>query len=80
MNTIKLRLTNNSTIDLHIPDEDLDAELAKLGEVMTDPLSLYTLPLGRQIVILPGRNILFLEVSEDEEDAEGEAEEDAAAE
>ncbi|EYB69061.1 hypothetical protein DEIPH_ctg011orf0027 [Deinococcus phoenicis] len=77
MNTVKLRLTNNSTIDLAVSDDDLDAALTQLGEVMTNPLSLYTTEMHGGTVTVPGRNILFLEVSEVEEEAteEEEAEE-----
>lgn len=71
MNTVKLRLTNNATVDLLVEHADLDDCLSQLGEVMTDPLALYTTEMGAGQIIVPGRNILLVEVvPHDQEDAE----------
>lgn len=72
MNLVKLRLFNNATIELLFSDDEFSEEMERLGKVMTDPLSLYTTEVGSAEVIVPGRNILFLEVEDYSEEDEPE--------
>lgn len=62
LHLLKLRLINNSTIDLVVDGEELPDLHSELGMVMTDPMSLFSTQIGDTEYTIPGRNILFFEL------------------